>query len=136
AHRRRPDVPLVPVGRAAARDGTPGDPVRAHAAAAEPVARARASDRDALARLVAPVSAHVPLGRHEAREWRPHVAPPDCPGLPLLDPAAPALDRLVCAGITRVDAPGDDARCARDRASGAVAHFRTGPVAPGAPRRV
>src|SRR5213592_4568491 len=37
AHRSRPDLPLVPVGRAAARDGAVGGAVRAHPAATQPV---------------------------------------------------------------------------------------------------
>src|SRR5947208_2586638 len=74
AHRSRPDLPLVPVGRAAARDGAVGGAVRAHPAATQPGTRARAFHGDAVARLGARVSVDVPLRYHEAREWRRHVA--------------------------------------------------------------
>src|SRR5437773_11426815 len=91
AHRSRPDLPLVLVGRAAARDGAVGGAVRAHPVAPQPGTRARAFYGDAVARVGARVSVDVPLRYHVAREWRPPAAPPPRPRLPLLDSTASTL---------------------------------------------
>src|SRR3989441_565186 len=128
AHRSRPDLPLVPMGRAAARDGAVGGAVRAHPVATQPGTRARAFHGDAVARLGARVSVDVPLRYHEAREWRPHVAPPHRPRLPLLDSTASPLAGVVRAVAPRMDAPGDDARDHLDRDPGAVADRGSRPL--------
>src|SRR2546428_366061 len=128
AHRSRPDLPLVPLGRAAARDGAVGGAVRAHPVATQPGTRARAFHGDAVARLGARVSVDVPLRYHEAREWRPHVAPPHRPRLPLLDSTASPLAGVVRAVAPRMDPPGDDARDHRDRDPGALADRGSRPL--------
>src|SRR5712691_2743473 len=128
ARRGRPDLPLVPVGRAAARDGAVGGAVRALPATTQPGPRARAFHGDAVARLGPRLSVDVPLRYHEAREWRPHVAPPHRPRLPLLDSTASPLAGVVRAVAPGMDAPGNDARDHRDRAPGAVADRGSRPL--------
>src|SRR6267378_5274646 len=102
ARRCRPDVSLVPVGRAAARDWAPGGAIRAHSAAAESGARARAFHSDAVARVGAGFPAHVPLRVNEARERGPHMAAPHRARLPLLDSTAAHVAGVVCAVVPRV----------------------------------
>src|SRR6266571_5314874 len=108
------------------------DLLRAHPARPEPAAGARALRRDALARMVAAVPAHVPLRDHEARERRPGVAQPHRARLPLLDPAPAAVDGVVRALAPGVDPSGDAAHRLRDRTGRPLAHPRPGAALPGA----
>src|SRR2546430_2646568 len=132
AQRRRPGLPLVPVGRAAARDRVAGDTVRARPARPQPDAGPGALALDALADVVAAVPPHVPLRRHEARERGRRVAPSQRARLPLLDPAAPHLAGVVRAMDSRLDASGHDARDPYHRAARSLADFRARAMAPGA----
>src|SRR5712692_811107 len=134
--RRRTSVPVVSVGRTAARDRALGAALRADHAPAWLAPRTGALGRGALARVVALVSAHVPLRGHEARERGRSVARPHRARLPLLDPAVASLDRLVRAAGAPVAASRDDARDPGDRAPRALAHLRAGAVASRALRRV
>src|SRR5207244_2050968 len=134
--RGRADIPLVPVGCAAARDGAARDLVRAHAAGAQPDHGAAATRAGALARVGTVVPPHGAVGRYEARERGSHVASPHGPRLPLLDPAAPTVARLVRAMAARVVAPGHDARDPRDRARCSLADPRAAALAISALRRL
>src|SRR5256886_888343 len=91
AQRRRPGLPLVPVGRAAARDRVAGDTVRARPARPQPDAGPGALALDALADVVAAVPPRVPPRRHGARERGRRVAP-----------SQPRWRRRVIAGVAPV----------------------------------
>src|SRR5205085_6190084 len=93
----RAGLPLLPVGRAAARGRAAGDPDRAVAMVVAPAHRAGAAAPRAMAVALAPVPAHGVLGGGEAGERRSGVAQPQRAHLPLSDPAAAAVDRLVRA---------------------------------------
>src|SRR5207245_2136334 len=109
-------IPGLSVGRAAARGGVARDPVRAGTPAA---ARCRAAGigAGAISPVVAAVPPDLPVGHREADERRPHVAQSHGARLPLLDAAAPHLDRLVreSAPGRRQEADGGGHLSARDR---------------------
>src|SRR5438105_11583054 len=132
AQRRRPSLPLVPVGRAAARDRVAGGTVRARPARPQPDAGPGALALDALAAVVAVVPPHVPLRCHEARERRSGVAPSQRARLPLLDPTAPHLAGVVRAMDSRLAASSHYTRDPGPRAARSLAHFRARAMAPGA----
>src|SRR5438876_11177171 len=132
--RRGADVPLVPMGRAAARGGPARGVLRAHRSRAEPAPRAGSVRADALARVVAAVPPDVPLRNHQARERRPDVARPHRPRLPLLDPAPAAVDGVVRPLAPGMDAPRHAASRSRGGAGRAVAHLRPRAARPAAAR--
>src|SRR5207237_508329 len=78
--------------------------------------------------MAAPLQADVPVGDHEAGEWRSDVASSHRARLPLLDSAAPAVDGVVRTAAARPGAPGDDAGEVRDRAGRALADLRAAPL--------
>ncbi len=95
ARRRGPGLPVVPVGRAAARDGPARSPVcPEHHAAAIPELLTIAIT--VVSAVVAAVSPHIRLRVRQAHVGRSDVAQPQRAGLPLLDAAAAHLDCVVC----------------------------------------
>ena len=65
-------------------------------------------------------------GATKLLEWRSHVAPAHSPGLPLRDPAAPDLDRVVCPSAPRPGPSGCDGGDVSDRARRPLASVRAG----------
>src|SRR5262249_4730093 len=91
------DLFALSVGRVAFGNGLAGGLLRAAAVVAAAADGAAAGARDALAAPVAPVSTDVLLGPGQAYKRRPDLARVDGHAIPLRDPAAAAVDRVVHA---------------------------------------
>ena len=94
AQRSGAGLPLLPVGRAAARGRLPRHSLGARWVAAPPLPEEAIGAR-AVAAGLPPLQADVPVRHHQARERGSDVAHAHRARLPLPDPAAAALDRLV-----------------------------------------
>ena len=129
AHGGRPGLPLVPVGRVAARGRPARDPLGARS---DGCLRGRQPPASTVARwlLVFLLFKLMFLsGAHQALERGPDVAERHGPRLPLRDSAAAALDGVVRAQPAGVGASCGHHRDVRDRIGSALAPPRALPAA-------
>src|ERR1017187_5671653 len=94
-----PGIPGLSVGQSAAGDGLPRHLPGALAIVAPIVPRRPALAPRAVAAAVAVVQTDVPVRLRQTVQWRPRLAEVDGAHLPLRDPAAADVDRVVCAPI-------------------------------------